>query len=90
MTDTAETKAEDRAFFDANIRTPEMEMAEIGADVPSANEHHLNLTGSIISIDYPLTNVNVMTNCRAKSQLGQHVNSVLIERAYRIKNNCDI
>ena len=38
MTDTAETKAEDRAFFDANIRTPEMEMAEIGADVPSANE----------------------------------------------------
>ena len=38
MTDTAETRAEDRAFFDANIRTPEMEMAEIGADVPSANE----------------------------------------------------
>ena len=38
MTDTAETKAEDRPFFDANIRTPEMEMAEIGADVPSANE----------------------------------------------------
>ena len=38
MTDTVETKAEDRAFFDANIRTPEMEMAEIGADVPSANE----------------------------------------------------
>ena len=38
MTDMAETKAEDRAFFDANIRTPEMEMAEIGADVPSANE----------------------------------------------------
>ena len=38
MTETAETKAEDRAFFDANIRTPEMEMAEIGADVPSANE----------------------------------------------------
>ena len=38
MTDTAETRAEDRVFFDANIRTPEMEMAEIGADVPSANE----------------------------------------------------
>ncbi len=38
MTDTAETRADDRAFFDANIRTPEMEMAEIGADVPSANE----------------------------------------------------
>ena len=38
MTDTAETRADDRVFFDANIRTPEMEMAEIGADVPSANE----------------------------------------------------
>jgi len=38
MTDTAETRADDRAFFDANIRTPEMEMAEIGADVPSADE----------------------------------------------------
>ena len=38
MTDTAETRADDRTFFDANIRTPEMEMAEIGADVPSANE----------------------------------------------------
>ena len=38
MTDTAETRAEDRAFFDANIRTPEMEMAEIGAVVPSADE----------------------------------------------------
>ena len=38
MTDTAETRADDRTFFDANIRTPEMEMAEIGIDVPSANE----------------------------------------------------
>ena len=38
MTDTAETRADDRLFFDANIRTPEMEMAEIGADVPSADE----------------------------------------------------
>ena len=38
MTNTAETRAEDRAFFDANIRTPEMEMAEIGAVVPSADE----------------------------------------------------
>ena len=38
MTDTAETRADDRAFFDVNIRTPEMEMAEIGADVPSADE----------------------------------------------------
>ena len=38
MTDTAETRADDRAFFDANIRTPEMEMAEIGEDVPSADE----------------------------------------------------
>ena len=38
MTDTAETRADDRTFFDANIRTPEMEMAEIGADVPSAEE----------------------------------------------------
>ena len=38
MTDTAETRADDRAFFDANIRTPEMEMAEIGADIPSADE----------------------------------------------------
>ena len=38
MTDTAETRADDRTFFDANIRTPEMAMAEIGADVPSANE----------------------------------------------------
>ena len=38
MTDTAETRADDRTFFDANIRTPEKEMAEIGADVPSANE----------------------------------------------------
>ena len=38
MTDTAETRADDRVFFDADIRTPEMEMAEIGADVPSANE----------------------------------------------------
>ena len=38
MTDTAETRADDRSFFDANIRTPEMEMAEIGADVPSADE----------------------------------------------------
>ena len=37
MTDTAETRADDRAFFDANIRTPEMEMAEIGEDVPSAD-----------------------------------------------------
>ena len=37
MTDTAETRADDRLFFDANIRTPEMEMAEIGADVPSAD-----------------------------------------------------
>ena len=38
MTDTAETEAEQRAFFDANIRTPEMEMAEIGANVPSATD----------------------------------------------------
>ncbi|MEC9210040.1 MAG: cytochrome P450 [Actinomycetota bacterium] len=38
MTNTAETRAEDRTFFDANIRTPEMEMAEIGAVVPSADE----------------------------------------------------
>ena len=38
MTDTAETRTDDRTFFDANIRTPEVEMAEIGADVPSANE----------------------------------------------------
>ena len=38
MTDTTETRADDRSFFDANIRTPEMEMAEIGADVPSADE----------------------------------------------------
>ena len=39
MTDTAETRADDRLFFDANIRTPEMEMAEIGADVPLSLIH---------------------------------------------------
>ena len=34
MTDTAESTATD--FFDPSIRTPEMEMAERGADVPAA------------------------------------------------------
>ena len=34
MTDTTETTATD--FFDASIRTPEMEMSEIGAGVPAA------------------------------------------------------
>ena len=34
MTDTTETAATD--FFDASIRTPEMEMSEIGAGVPAA------------------------------------------------------
>ena len=38
MTDTAENEAEERTFFDANVRTPEMEMAEIGANVPSATD----------------------------------------------------
>ncbi len=34
MADTAESTATD--FFDPSIRTPEMEMAERGADVPAA------------------------------------------------------
>jgi len=35
MTDTVDTP-EDNTFFDPNVRTPEMEMAELGGDVPTA------------------------------------------------------
>ncbi|MEM7139964.1 MAG: cytochrome P450, partial [Actinomycetota bacterium] len=35
MTETADA-TEQQGYFDPNIRTPEMEMAEIGADVPAA------------------------------------------------------
>ena len=37
MTDTAET-AQESTLFDPNIRTPEMEMAEIGGGVPAADD----------------------------------------------------
>ena len=82
MTDTAETEAEQRAFFDANIRTPEMEMAEIGANVPSAadltidqiNPHNpylfLRTVGKNISHDFGQKTQYISMNLKPRDDTG--------------------